>query len=150
MDDVRALTWADRWLTDARRRAEDIRVRSVNVILEQHGFHRRGLRLLHAAVLIGIPRPASDRRQKAVLGLASTPAELLSAGWEAMLDGHYAAAAVPLRLASELSDYVPAAGVDDRIAARMLNDDKVQVGEARKALFRTLDDLRADPVVANR
>jgi hypothetical protein len=149
MDDVQALTWADRWLADGRRRTDAIRAQGVNLVLEHRGFHRRGLQLLHSALMIGIRRPTNDPKHKAVLGLASTQIELLTAGWETTLDGYYAAAAVPSRLTSELSDYVPAAGVDERIAERILNDDKVQVGEARKSLVRNLEDLRSNPTVAD-
>src|SRR4051812_29228327 len=109
MDESQALRDADSWLTDTRRRAESIRSRSVNLVLAQHGFLRRALVLLHSALLIGVERPTSDRRQKVVLQLVTTQAELLEAGWEAMLDGRYAAAAHPVRLISELADYVPAA-----------------------------------------
>lgn len=150
MDDTQALKIADRWLHDARRRAEDIRARSANLVLEQRGFHRRGLWLIHAALLIGIPDALSDLRQKAVLQIANIQAELLEQGWEAMLDGRYAAAAHPVRLISELADYVPAAGVDEIIADRLLSDDKVRVSEARKLLLRNLDDLRSDKVAADK
>jgi hypothetical protein len=53
---------------------------------------------------------------------------LLCTGWQLLLDGHYAAAGVPCRLISELSDYIWAASLDDTIAHKLIDNREVRVG----------------------
>jgi hypothetical protein len=148
--ETRALADSDDLMRGNQSREHMIRAQSVNLVIEQYGYYRRGLLLLRAAVRIGIPDRTQDDRERVVLALASLQAELLEDSWAGMLIGRYAASSVPLRLINELGDYIPAAALDKRLAARLLNDEEVRPSDARKVLVGELEDLRSDPVGAER
>jgi len=70
--------------------------------------------------------------------------QLLWTGWQQLLSGHYAAAAVPCRQISELNDFIWASALDEAVARKLMTNEEVRVGDARAVIARKID---ADPGV---
>jgi hypothetical protein len=136
MDEAHAMLLADRNFRDLPDQADEVRAKSTSLVLDLYGLFRRGLVLLDAAPRIAVPVRTPERRMMAVLSCLGVQIELLWTGWQQVLNGHYAAAGVPCRTISELTDNALAAALDDRVAETLLTNGEVRNKDAREAIIR--------------
>lgn len=138
----RAIEDAAAWHRRLPHRARGFRDRSIADVRVEERFVRRGLILLEAAALAGMPRIAKDVKLQAVRACVAVQAQLLESGWQAMLDGFYAAAASECRLIAQLCNYVPAASRSEAGARKLIEGGEWRAGDARKVVAQ---ELAVDP-----